>query len=525
MATVLPPPSKRTRREAQLPKDTNVIPEDLPFVQVQFRAADTGLVTGGMTRVPGNSTAKQLELLLNGLLDTSDDPTPYTFSLVANNRAHISIDSDIYTDIIRPKHQTTEDVFTIEYVPQAIFRVKSVSRCSATMSGHGGTILATSFSPKDGTRLVTGSGDGTARIWDTDTGTPISVLKGHDKWVLCVAWSPEADVIATGSMDSSVRIWDIKTGKQLGNAMRGHSKFVTSLAFEPSHLLEENRGIRLASASKDCTVRVWDVASRTIIQTLGGHTGSVTAVKWGGTGIIYSCSQDKTVRVWDARGTQAKLIKTLNAHAHWVNFAALSTDFLLKTGGFDPFSREVSARDLENDRVLLRTTAKSRFIKASIKNGNVTERVVTASDDQTMYLWNLFPNGIVSEEACNSKPVARMVGHQKPINHVAFSADGRVLASCSFDNSIKIWDGMTGSFLTTLRGHVAAVYMCSWSADSRLLASCSKDCTVKVWDIKQGKLYMDLPGHKDEVYAIEWSSDGRVVASGGKDKQVKLWKH
>ncbi|KAK9467637.1 quinon protein alcohol dehydrogenase-like superfamily [Lipomyces arxii] len=523
MATLLPPPSKRMRRDAQLPRDTNVVPADLPAVQVQFRAADTGkMLSTGMMRVPGSSTVKQLEMLINSLLGESDDPTPYTFSLV-DGATPLVINSDIYSDILRPKHRTTEDVLTLEYVPQAIFKVKSVSRCSATMSGHGGTILSMAFSPKTSTRLITGSGDGTARVWDSETGTPVAAMKGHDKWVLCVAWSPDGELMATGSMDCSVRIWDIKTGKQIGQPMRGHSKWITSLSFEPLHLLDESQGLRLVSSSKDATLKVWDVTSRTCIQTLSGHTACITSAKWSGLGVIYSCSQDKTIKVWDARKSTIILVKTLNAHAHWVNFVALSTEFAIKTGGFDPFNKENS----DDSAASLRTKAKQRFTKAATQNGVINERIVTASDDMTMYLWNPFPSGIVDRSAAtvNAKPVARMVGHQKAINHVAFSADGRILASCSFDNSIKLWDGKTGTFLSTLRGHVAAVYMCSWSADSRLLASGSKDCTVKVWDVRQGKLHADLPGHKDEVYAIEWSADGKVVASGGRDKTIKLWQH
>ncbi|KAK9452687.1 WD40-repeat-containing domain protein [Dipodascopsis uninucleata] len=537
MATVLPPPSKRAKRDAQQAKeDVNIVPSDLPFVQVSFRAADTGTVTGGMHRIPGGSTVKQLELLINGLLGQTDEALPYAFSLAAGSdqKDAVAINSDIYTDIIKPKIRSTEDVLVIEYVPQAIFRVKAVSRCSATMPGHGGTILCSTFSPWSGSRLVTGSGDCTARLWDTDTGTPIKVLRGHDKWVLSVAWSPDGTVIATGSMDCTVRLWDAKTGKQLGRPLTGHSKWITALSFEPLHMIHgRSRGLRLASASKDTTVKIWDVSTRALLQTLSGHTASVTSARWGGLGALYTASQDKTVKIWNTLGDAAVLLKTLNVHAHWVNFIALSTDYLLRTGGFDPTARgrpltsKMAIPSTEADLANLAKDAHARFMKGATTGGALVERVVTASDDMTMYLWNPFPSGKVNSDGSdvNIKPVARMVGHQKAINHVAFSADGRLLASAAFDNSVKIWDGSTGSFLSTLRGHVAAVYMCSWSADSRLLASCSKDCTVKVWDIRKGTLHADMPGHSDEVYAVEWSSDGSTVASGGKDKTIKLWKH
>ncbi|GAU46428.1 hypothetical protein TSUD_402060 [Trifolium subterraneum] len=114
-------------------------------------------------------------------------------------------------------------------------------------------------------------------------------------------------------------------------------------------------------------------------------------------------------------------------------------------------------------------------------------------------------------------------GHkQDPINQVCFSPDGQWVASASFDNSVKLWNGTTGKFVATFR-HVLDIYQISWSADSRLLLSGSKDSTLKVWDIRTRKLKEDLPGHVSEVYCVDWSPDGEKVASGGKDKVMKLW--
>ena len=524
MATVLPPPSKRQKLAAAEKARIQQQPEPIPegSIRIQFVDRTSNAPTGSAVSVPlTQATVKNLEILLNSLQGVNDAPDRIPYRFFHERRKNVGDtkedleeealgdNADIYSALVKNGLASTEEELVLSYSPQAVFKVRAVTRCSSSISGHGEPILCAQFSPSSASRLCTGSGDNTARIWDCDTGTPLFTLMGHTSWVLCVAYSPDDTMIATGSNDKTVRLWDTKTGKALSNAMKGHTAFIRSLAWEPFHLQQPGRP-RLASSSKDATVRIWDTINKHADIVLSGHKASVSCVKWGGTGWIYTSSQDKTIKIWDS--TKGILLQTLQAHAHWVNHLALSTDLVLRTGYFDHTGQVPSTTEEKL------TKAKDRFRKAATINNKLVERLVSASDDNILYLWDPF-------SSTTTKPVARMLGHQKQVNHVTFSPDGQYIASSSFDNSVKLWSARDGKFILTCRGHVAPVYQATFSPDSRLLVSASKDTTLKCWDVRTGKIATDLPGHQDEVYAVDWSPDGERVGSGGKDKAVRLWRH
>ena len=510
MATVLPPPSKRQKRETADLARTTIAPPTIPegLQRIQFRDADTNAPQGPVVSVSlADLTSKNLSLLLNSLLGHTDpsDRLPYRFY---NPLGDGEFNQEKVVKAYLDGTTTTELQLDIPCRAEAVFKVKAITRCSASVTGHGESILATAFSPATSSRLATGSGDKTARIWDCETGTPLHELKGHTGWVLAVAWSPDATILATGSMDNTVRLWNPVTGESLGGPLKGHTKWITSICWEPYHTRDPGRP-RLASASKDFTVRIWDAISRHTDLALTGHKGNVSCVKWGGAGQIYTASHDRTVKIWNA--TTGSMIHDLKSHAHWVNHLALSTDFVLRTGFFDHKGSKATPETVDAKR----RKAQERFDACTATSGG-HERLITGSDDCTMYLW---------EPSRSTKPVQRMVGHQKQVNHVTFSPDGTLIASAGFDNHIKLWDAKDGKFLFTLRGHVGAVYQCAFSPDSRLLVSASKDTTLKAWDVRTGKLAENLPGHQDEVFAVDWAPDGERVGSGGQDKAVRLWRH
>lgn len=227
-----------------------------------------------------------------------------------------------------------EEALTISYQPLALYRVRPVTRCIESMPGHTEAVIIVSYSP-NGNCLASGGGDAAVRFWNTTTSMPIHTCLGHRNHILCALWTPNGNKFISADRNGEIRVWDPKTGECL-NTLTGHKKWVTSLTCEPYH--SNPRCFRIASGSKDNTVRVWNIENGRCETVISGHSDSVESVKWGGNGLIYSCSRDRTIMVWEIDGhgrSSQKLIRTLTGHAHRINTLALSCDYALRTGYFD----------------------------------------------------------------------------------------------------------------------------------------------------------------------------------------------
>ncbi|TEY32597.1 hypothetical protein BOTCAL_0717g00030 [Botryotinia calthae] len=139
--------------------------------------------------------------------------------------------------------------------------------------------------------------------------------------------------------------------------------------------------------------------------------------------------------------------------------------------------------------------------------------VASGSSDETIRLWNV----------ATGESLQTLEGHSRSVISVAFSLDGKVVASGSSDETIRLWDVATGDSLQTLEGHSRSVTSVAFSPDGKVVASGSGDETIRLWDVATGESLRTLEGHSDWVTSVAFSPDGKVVVSGSGDETIRLW--
>ncbi len=291
-------------------------------------------------------------------------------------------------------------------------------------------------------------------------------LKGHSSWVTSLAFSSDGQRLASGSWDQTVKLWDVSTGEEhtIGSKMQE----VQTLAFS-----RDGRWFAVENASN--TVTLWDAATGKEVRTLRSDRPlSALGANW-----VYSMTfspdsrwlasavDDKTIRLWDV--TTGQGVRDFTGLRRPVMYTAFSPD--------------------------------GRWL-------------ASGNEDRTIGIWDVSTGEIVRT----------LKAHKKPIYTVVFSPTGRLLASAGADKSIKLWDFATGREVRTLVGHDNSVTSLAFSPDSRWLASASWDKSVKVWDVDTGRELQTLEGHDRPVYSVAFDPRGRWLASGSEDGTIELWR-
>ncbi len=336
---------------------------------------------------------------------------------------------------------------------------------------HAGPVTAAAFSP-DGTRIVTGSRDKTARLWDATTGAPIGKPMQHERAVVGVAFSPDGTRVMTRS-GSVARLWSASSGAPVGAVME-HADAVSSAAFSPD-------GRYVITGSFDKTARLWDAQSGAPFAAVMRHDSPVYCVAFSpdgrrvvtGTGIWLETG---VVQLWDAQ--TGNPVGNAMRHANNIVWSVV-------------FSAD--------GKLLL-----------------------TGSQDWTVRVW----------DAQSGAFVGPTIQSDCPVGNAIFSPDGTRILMCDgpfagyFSYLARLWDARTGASVGTVMNHEGHVSSMAFSPDGARVLTASKASqgyAARLWDANTGAPIGEPMKHQGNVAVAAFSPDGTRVLTGSDDNTARLW--
>lgn len=305
-----------------------------------------------------------------------------------------------------------------------------------------------------------------------------TILTGHESEVFVCSWNPLQDLLASGSGDSTARLWPIsESGIGSPIVLQHHFKEFENHKNMPRDVTSlewNNDGTLLATAFYDGQARIWNPEGE-LVRLLSDHKGPIFSIKWNKKGnYLLSAGVDKTAIVWDSNNWEVK-----------------------QQFGFH------QAPTLDVDW----------------QNNN---SFASCSTDKIIHICKI---GV-------DKPIKSFQGHTSEVNAIKWDPSGSLLASCSDDLSSKVWSTKQDSWVFDLQGHKKEIYTIAWSPTGPttaspnaplLLASASYDTSVKLWELERGNCIMSLTKHQELVCSVTFSPDGKYLASGSYDRALNVW--
>lgn len=330
----------------------------------------------------------------------------------------------------------------------------------------------------------------------------IYTLEGHTQPIKKIEITPDNQTLITIG-DDLIRLWDLNTGK-LVNTLKGHLKGVTSIC------LSED-GLTLASGSRDKTISIWRLPDGNLLANLSANVASVWSLAMTKSANLIASASFQEIRLWQY--PQSRLFKVLKGHQREVEKVIISDDnsLLISVGGKK--DNTIKVWSLPSGELQATLEGHQDGIWDVILTSD-NHTLITASQDHTVKLWSLDDN----------MEIGTLNDHQDKVWCLGITPDNKTLVTGSDDRTAKVWSLATRKLNHTLEGHGGGIFCLTISGDGELLATGSQDHTVRLWSLKNGENLGVLKGHTDSISSLKMTSDGQCLISGSFDRTIKIWR-
>jgi WD40 repeat protein len=391
---------------------------------------------------------------------------------------------------------------------------------------HKMAVNSVAFSP-DGTKILTCSDDHSAILWDIN-GHIIHRFDQHESTVLDVTFSPDSRHFLSSTDSRNIYLWNLSG--ELINEFKGHTKDVIKTCFHPGNNM-------FFSGSYDHTIRTWKLKENEN-RILKGQQKWITSTDVSkNSELILSASNDGKIVLYDKAGNVVRIIKR---RGRKISFASFDDNDQKILAGYDNGWIEVC--NLTGEKILEIKGHKDRInsIDFSPKRGFI----LSGSEDGWVCVWDTSGNLIFrgpsnlsvyspEEESLiavignggalfdlNRNVLAYYRGHQDKINDIDFSPDGELIATGSYDKTMRIWD-IKGNTLQIIK-HDAVINSLCFSPDGKFILTGASDNKARLWDLN-GNLRQVFTGHTMPISSVNFFPDGNDVLTGSHDNTVRIW--